>query len=247
MQDSLSVRKIQPAYRQVAEQLRQLTLGGSFEPGARLPNEAEMSAMFGVSRSTVREALRVLSSQNLVVSRRGVGGGTFVARPDAEHIAEYLESSIGLLFGADEVSVSELIDVRSCLEARAAELAAVRRTESDIEVLRETLEMERTSADVAVFEERRAFHQTVLEASGNSLLEIMARPIFSTLRTRFLRSQAEPSFWARVTAEHEAIFRHIENRDAQGARVEMENHLAALASTYCQIDRMSQAGGPEIA
>jgi GntR family transcriptional regulator, transcriptional repressor for pyruvate dehydrogenase complex len=240
--DALGVRKIQPAYRQVAEQLRDLILVGELGPGARLPNETEMSNMFAVSRSTVREALRVLSSQNLVVTRRGVGGGTFIAHPDPEHISDFLETSLGLLSRAEEVTVGELIELRGFLEAPAAELAATRRTDEDLEVLRETLEQERNRAEGDTFEQHRAFHQTILEASGNALLEIVTRPIFTTLRTRFLRGEAPPTFWKQVTDEHTAIFECIEAGDGAGARAQMQAHLAALAETYVRIDRRGKDG-----
>jgi GntR family transcriptional repressor for pyruvate dehydrogenase complex len=241
----LGVRRIEPAYRQVAEQLRALVVGGDLGPGARLPNETELSTMFGVSRSTVREALRVLSSQNLIVTSRGVGGGTYVARPQAEHISDFLETSLGLLSASEQVEVHELLELRLALEVPAAGMAAQRRTAADLEVLREALEVDRSEDRGAQhYEEHRAFHQTILEASGNTLLEVVTRPIFTTLRTRFFREAAPRPFWDQVASDHEAIFAAIEAEDAHAAEAAMRAHLDALAGTYERIDRRSAGDVP---
>lgn len=85
-QVDLPVSRVLPAYQQVANQLRELIMKGTLVVGERLPAEGEMALKFGVSRSTVREALRGLSSQSLVQTKRGVNGGTFVAEPSAEHV-----------------------------------------------------------------------------------------------------------------------------------------------------------------
>lgn len=233
----LEVRKIRPAYQQVADQLRELIVTGELGPGSRLPNETGLSTMFGVSRSTVREALRTLSSQNLVTTSRGVGGGTFIVHPEPGDISDYLETSFALLSGSDDVTVDTLIELRTMLEVPAAGLAAERRSEADLEVLAETLELERDHLDDASgFEEHRAFHQTILEATGNPLLEVVGRPVFTTLRTRFLRDEAPRTFWERVLADHERIFQHIKDADTEGAQAAMRDHLDTLADDYARID-----------
>ncbi len=239
--DLLAVRRIEPAYQQVAGQLRKLVLQGDLGAGDRLPNEAELSAMFGVSRSTVREALRVLSSQNLLTTSRGVGGGSFIAHPQPGHISEFLETSIGLLSGSDALSVASLLEARELLEVPAARLAAQRRTQEQVESLQAVVRREQEELDRdADFEEHRRFHQMVLQASGNSFLEMMTRPVFSVLRTRFLREAAPRTFWENVVAEHQRIFDRIRAGDGDGAAEEMREHLARLTATYQQIDRTTR-------
>jgi GntR family transcriptional repressor for pyruvate dehydrogenase complex len=234
----LSVRQIAPAYRQVADQLRTLILNGDLAPGARLPSEPELSTMFGVSRSTVREALRSLSSQNLITTTRGVTGGSVVAHPDPQHISEFLETSIGLLSGNRRVTVPELLEVRHMLEVPAARLAATRRSAEDVETLRRTIGEERVNTARAdeSFEGHRAFHTAILNASGNALLEIVTRPIFQVIATRFRREQAPRNFWTTVHNDHERILRSIEEQDADGAAAAMGDHLRHLATTYERID-----------
>lgn len=239
--DGLRVRRIEPAYQQVAGQLRRLILQGDLGAGERLPNETGLSVMFGVSRSTVREALRVLSSQNLVTTSRGVSGGSFVAHPEPGHITDFLEASIGLLSGTDTLSVSSLLEARELLEVPAARLAAARRTPEQAAALREAVNREQEDLDRgADFEQHQRFHQIILQASGNPLLEMMTRPVFNVLRTRFLREAAPRTFWEDVVAEHQRINDCIAEGDAEGAGGEMREHLARLAATYRQIDRTTR-------
>jgi GntR family transcriptional regulator, transcriptional repressor for pyruvate dehydrogenase complex len=241
-ESKLGVQRIQPAYRQVADQLRSLILSGELQPGSRLPNETDLSNLFGVSRSTVREALRVLSSQGMLSTTRGVGGGSFVAHPDPEQITRYLETSLGLLSGTDEVSVRELTEVREMLEVPATALAAVRRSDDDLRALRVILEREQAvHASSDGYEEHRQFHQMILQASGNALLPVLTRPLFVTLRTRFLRDQAPAPFWDEVENDHAAIYERIADGDADAAADAMRDHLSSLARTYEQIDRRKAA------
>jgi GntR family transcriptional regulator, transcriptional repressor for pyruvate dehydrogenase complex len=242
---ALGVRRIEPAYRQVAEQLRALVLRGDLGAGERLPNETELSAMFGVSRSTVREALRVLSSQNLITTSRGVGGGSFVARPAPEHISDYLETSLGLLSGsedADAISLGELLEARELLEVPAARLAAKRRTDGQLDLLRACLEAERqvVEAEEPEYEEHRHFHQLVIDAASNGLVSIVTRPVFNVVQRRFRREAAPKRFWTDVVEAHERILERIEEGDEEGAAVEMFSHLERLRATYERIDRASR-------
>ena len=237
-QSGLPVRRVLPAYQQVANQLQELIMKGTLTVGERLPAEGEMAVQFGVSRSTVREALRGLSSQSLVQTKRGVNGGTFVAEPSAEHVRTYLETTIGLLSGADVVSVDEILESRELIEVPSARLAALRRDEDKLQRLKATLD---TGAEVdlaADFEGHKDFHVAVMEASGNRLLEVIARPMFSVLRTRFVRDRASPAFGAAVDRDHRDIFDAIAGGDAEAAASLMHNHLERLRSMYKRIDRV---------
>src|SRR5689334_9698910 len=101
----LAVDRILPAYEQVAAQLRAQIVAGSLSPGSRLPAEGELASMFGVSRSTVREALRLLTSQGLAVTKRGVAGGTFVASVEPAQLIAYLETVLRMFSGSQALSL----------------------------------------------------------------------------------------------------------------------------------------------
>ena len=215
---------------------------GTLTVGERLPAEGEMALQFGVSRSTVREALRGLSSQSLVHTKRGVNGGTFVAEPSAEHVHTYLETTIGLLSGADVVSVDEILEARELIEVPSARLAALRGDEGQFQRLKATLDTGAEADLAADFEGHRDFHVAVMEASGNRLLEVIARPMFSVLRTRFMREKASPAFWDTVDSDHRDICGAIAAGDAETSARLMHNHLERLRSMYERIDRVAGPG-----
>lgn len=233
----LKLAPILPAYRQVAEQLRLLVLNGELTPGARLPSEGDLCGMFSVSRSTVREALRVLSSQGLVETTRGVAGGTFVVRPRPEQISEYLGVTLGMVTGST-ISVETVLETRTLLESPAARLAAERRSKHDLEDLLRSANMDLgTGPNDQIFRDNWAFHRIVFRASGNSLLSILSRPVSEVIRTRFAREKAPAAFWRRVRDEHRRICAGIAESDGAVAESEMRSHLEHLAATYRRIER----------
>lgn len=234
----VKVQRIEPAYRQVASQLRGLILDGELSPGERLPNETELSGMFGVSRSTIREALRALSSHGLITTQRGVAGGSFIAHPEPADVAEYLQASVGLLSVSRIVSVDELLEARAALEVPAARLAAGRRTDEQLATMWAVVRDEEAALD-AGFEGHRALHSAVLAAADSSLLELMARPLFTVLRTRFLRDRAPTTFWAEVCRDHRGLVERIAEGDEEGAGRLMAEHLDHLRETYLAIDSRS--------
>ena len=241
---SLPVSRLPPAYHQVAEQLQGLIMRGTLSVGERLPSEGVLATQFGVSRSTIREALRGLSSQRLVHTKRGVNGGTFVAEPSYEHVQAYLETSIGLLSGADVVSVDEILESRELFEVPAARLAATRRNDDQLTELRATLVPVGEADLTSGFEGHREFHYAILKASGNRLLEVITRPVFSVLQTRFMRDRASPNLYASIVSDHQEIYDAIAAGDPEASARHMYSHLERLRSMYERIDR---AAYPETA
>ncbi len=122
----LRVQRVRPAYRQVADDLRGQIMRGAVAAGERLPSESELGIAFGVSRSTVREALRVLASEHLIETRRGVRGGSFVAAPDPARIVEDIGGALGVLVTTPHLRMEDLLEARLLLEPAAARLAAQR-------------------------------------------------------------------------------------------------------------------------
>src|SRR2546423_3466595 len=130
------LQRVRKAYEQVYDQLRELIMRGELERGQRLPGEAELAREFGVSRGTVREALRLLAAHNLIRTAKGAGGGSFVTLPTADHVSEVLQANIRLLNESREVTAEEMLETRELLEPFAARMAAERRTDEDLERLR---------------------------------------------------------------------------------------------------------------
>jgi DNA-binding FadR family transcriptional regulator len=226
-----------PAYRQVADGIRYLILSGDLLPGERLPVELDLAVRFGVGRSTIREAIRLLTAENLTVTMRGVTGGTFVNHPEPDQISESLVTGLDFLTLAEELTVDELLEARELLEVPAARLASTRRTEAQLERILAQLPNGSNGKPSPSFESRRGFHLRIVEAVGNQLLAVMTLPVFRVLQTRFLRDEAPQELWRRVDQEHRRIAEAIAAGDADLAASEMSEHLQHLRQTYGRIDR----------
>lgn len=230
---SMPVRRVRKAYEQVADQLHELIVSGTLARGERLPSENALAREFGVSRATVREALRLLTARNLVHTAKGSGGGSYVTVPSADHISEFLRSSLSLLADADRVSLEELLEARTALEVPAARLAAQRRRPEDVERLRAAIParpLELLPADQFAYNEE--FHSVVIETCGNLLLTIAAQPVFTVLQTNLARSTLGRRFHRAINDHHRAIAAAIEAGDARAAEQEMRSHLEFLRPFY---------------
>jgi GntR family transcriptional regulator, transcriptional repressor for pyruvate dehydrogenase complex len=228
----LTVQRIRPAYRQVADELRAQIISGVLKAGEKLPSEAELCRMFGASRSTVREGLRVLASQHLVETVRGVQGGTFVALPDPLRVAEDVARALGLLVMSPKLEVDDLLEARLILEPPAARLAAERRNPETVEAIWMAARADRDSRDPSHFAQHIDFHMTILMATSNLLLTFMGQPISEVLRTRLQRSQVAADRWDEVDDDHLEIAQAIAAGSGGEAETLMRAHLLSLQPLY---------------
>lgn len=228
----LRVQRIRPAYRQVADELRAQIVGNVLAAGERLPNEADLGRAFGVSRSTVREALRVLASQHLIETTRGVQGGSFVASPDPSRVVEDIGGALGVLVMTPQLRLHDLLEARLLLEPSAARLAAQRADAETVRAIRGAAGATRDMRDPSGFVGHLDFHTTVLMATGNLMLTMMGQPVNDVLRTRLRRVGVEAAEWDRVDDWHRTIAEHIAEGEAEEAEEAMRGHLVALRSLY---------------
>jgi GntR family transcriptional repressor for pyruvate dehydrogenase complex len=249
---ALPVSRLRPAYEQVADQLRELILEGELRADEYLPTEQELCALFGTSRSTIREALRVLGSENLIVVRRGARGGANVSRPSPEHLVDHLTTTLTLLARTGELAPEELLEARKLLEVPAAGMAAgtwgqTMTNEIEPFVSDRVTDLGRQE----LFDVDHAFHQAILVASGNRLLILLAEPLFQILRRSYLDDPGSERFRHTVLEDHRAISRALAEGDAEQARRQMEQHLDHLAPLYLRTDqaqegRQASKSGPRL-
>jgi DNA-binding FadR family transcriptional regulator len=229
----MPVRRVRKAYEQVNDQLRELIVSGGLAPGERLPNEAVLAREFGVSRATVREALRILTAQNLIRTTKGAGGGSYVTLPTVDHISEFLRGNLKLLSESDHVTLEEFLELRELIEVPAARLAAERASQADVDRLRETIPeqpLRMTTQEQFIY--NKGFHTVIVEACGNTLLYIATQPVFSVLQTHLARSTLGRSFHSSINEHHRAILAAIASGDADGAAEQMRTHLEYLRPAY---------------
>jgi GntR family transcriptional repressor for pyruvate dehydrogenase complex len=196
---------------------------GTLSAGDKLPKEKELAAQLGLSRNSLREAVRALTVLRVLRARQG--DGTYVTSLQPQ----LLTQPVGLV--ADimrEGGVIDLYQVRRILESEATMLASVRMSDADIAALGELLG---ALAAAESFEEfiaaDAAFHDLIAIASGNQLLASLLRSLSSrTMRARRRRALSEEGALARTADQHRMIFRAISQRDPDVARSAAAVHVA---------------------
>jgi len=171
------------ATKQIAEQIRDAIVSGEFQKGDRLPTETELAASFGVSRPTIREALKRLAAQNLIRSRRGPTGGTFVTNFQIVDASENIVSSTMLMMSLGSMNVTDIIEVRRFMELECCHLAMRNWDEdiaSKIEQALYALENPQLS-DREFCDADVSFHRTIVNASGNKMLEYLMYGVIESL------------------------------------------------------------------
>jgi DNA-binding FadR family transcriptional regulator len=232
-----------PAYQLLADELRADITSGRLQPGERLPPEPELCVKTGVSRSTVREALRLLASQHLIVTTRGVTGGSFVSHPDAEQLADGLAAGFTLLTKSADVGLADLLELRRALEVPAAGLAAARRTEENLIEIRSAL----FDPDVDDFDTmmaaHAAFHMAVAKATGNPLFELVVRPLYHAKYGEDVTVNLPADYWERIDADHRGLLDCLAARDVEAARRAARSHLDYVGASTEEREVIPQYGG----
>lgn len=169
--------------KQIAEQLREAIISGQFKIGDRLPTEDELAQRYGVSRPSVREALKRLAAQNLVRARRGPTGGNFVVQPSYEELAESLSASATLLVGMGALDIEEIIEARRMLQSGCLKLAVSNATDEQIDDIEIALDRQKDPeiSDEAFCQADVAFHRALVDAAGNGMLRFVMYTVIEAL------------------------------------------------------------------
>jgi|SRR5215470_13761543 len=207
-------------YEEVAKQIERLILK-KLRPGDKLPSERELAELLGVSRSSIRDAIRSLELVGMVEPRQGAG--TIVKEVSAELLVNPLTNT---LKGQQQL-VSELLDFRKMLEPPLAARAATHATEEDISEMEDILRRqdEKLRMGALAVEEDSEFHYNVAMASENSVVLKVLDVLMDLLReTRewSLQKEGRPQ---KSIAGHRRILAAIKRRDAEGAKSAMRRHI----------------------
>jgi GntR family transcriptional repressor for pyruvate dehydrogenase complex len=231
------MRDIQPVKRsrlheQVAESLRGLIEEGQLKPGDTLPPERDLAGRFGVSRVTVREALRVLQMLGLVEARQG--GGNYVAELSLERIV----GPLSVVIQHHRALRGELMDARAVFEPAICRLAAQRRGEADLATLEAILtrQASRVERGELAVEEDSEFHLALAQATGNPVVVHVVQTINDLLLESRLRSLQTPDRPRRSLGGHRRILAALRARDPEGARQAMLDHLEEISQTLRSVD-----------
>ena len=222
--------EFQPLARRtfVAEAIRtikDMILDGRLAPGQRLPPERSLSEALGVSRPTVREAIRSLQAMNILESRHGAG--TFVASLSVDELLRPLQFVLSLAEGGLE----HLFEVRLLLEPGAAALAAERAGAEQIAGLRDCAaraEAEAVDDPEAMLRVDTELHERIVEASGNPLLQHLWAATSALGAESRAYTVRIPGVHPQTIIEHHAIVAAIAARDAAAAHAAMTAHISRI-------------------
>jgi GntR family transcriptional repressor for pyruvate dehydrogenase complex len=209
------------------DKIKQMIISGRVRPGEKLPREADLAAELGLSRNSLREAVKALSLINVLDVRQG--DGTYATSLAPSLLLEALSFIVD--FHRDD-TVLEFLEIRRILEPAATALAAVRMPDEDRIELGKVLDAADANAPVEEFVEAdMEFHRLIAVGSCNavlaSLVDNMSVP---TARARVWRGMTEPRAQERTLAEHRAIYKAIISRDADLARSWAIVHIAGIES-----------------
>jgi GntR family transcriptional repressor for pyruvate dehydrogenase complex len=207
------------------------------EPGQKLPSEKELGVMFGVSRTAVREALRMLSARGLLNVRKG--DGIYVNAFSSSHASKPMSLYLELQFDSD--SILHLVHLRQMIEPNIARLAAENCTDADLALF---------EANLASFADRSQdapklaqldveFHTLIACSTHNPLIPLIMDPIFSMLpRVKTLIvNHLQKAHSDNAPNYHQKIYDMIKARDAEGAFAAMQEHLKIAEHDSLQLTR----------
>lgn len=211
----------------IVDQVRELIREGKLRAGDRLPSERELCEHFGVSRVTVREALRMLEGSGLVDIRLGARGGAFLTAPTGERLG----AGITDLLSLSQISAVEVTEARRVLEIGIVPLVCQRADEADLADLAEICERSRAALREGRYsmELSAEFHVRVAAASHNSAVRMIVESFREPMVRSLERSHTKERMGPKGLAEHVALVQAIRARDAAAAGEIMERHLARTA------------------
>lgn len=200
---------------QIADQIREAILGGKLVVRERLPSEEELAERFGVSRPTVREALKRLAAQNLIRSRRGPKGGAFVHQLSWSEAHEALVTTNRLLVSMNPIDPRDVVEARLSMETACLSLACARRSSADLEAMRAEIATQRAGeiSDEAFCDSDVRFHRAFVEAAGNPMLSFQMAGAIEAMQPLLNMITFRSRDRSAIAGAHEALTEAVAARD----------------------------------
>jgi GntR family transcriptional repressor for pyruvate dehydrogenase complex len=219
----------------IISQIREAILNGTLNPGDRLPPEKELVSNFGVSKHTLREAIRALEVTGFLEIRKGANGGAVVLEVDMKTTRE----SIANFLYFQNVSVRDLSEVRKVFEPHLARLAAERMSREDLDELAAIHQacLKSMSRGETTYAHEIAFHRALAKASGNPVFMLIQDFVNSVLADSKRHLRPGLGFLEEVFAAHDRILEAIQARDPERVAAEMHRHVCEVEHSLEEIQR----------
>jgi GntR family transcriptional repressor for pyruvate dehydrogenase complex len=234
----LSPMQVPKASDVLATELRERILSGEYPEGTPLPPERELVVQTHMSRTTVREALRILEVQGLIRIKAGRAGGAFVQHPGEDSVADSLE----LLIRGRRIRLTSVHETREAIEPPCARLAARNRLPAELHRLEAANEAIAASDSLDTFLEANIdWHVAVAAASHNEILTgimiALSRAIYTTTRNEgFVNDEVR----ATTVRAHRSVTRAIKDRDQDAAVRRMARHVHAYAKAALEVEERTE-------
>lgn len=221
-----------PVCLQVAEQIREAIFAGRFKAGDSLPAERELAVTFGAGRPSVREALRALQAEGLVVI-----GGAPTRAVVSRSLDRPARDALGNLLRLKRVALDDLVELRCVIETAALRRAAEQHDEPRLDDARRSIAaMSAEGVSLAAFDEADAnFHVALVRASGNAAMHLMMLALRDPVEAHLLTTLAalpDPAcVITQLVAEHRAILEAVGAADGDRAADLIESHIRGFYST----------------
>lgn len=204
---------------QIADAIRAAIMEGRLVVEERLPSENELAERFGVSRATVREALKRLAAQNLIRTQRGPAGGAFVNRLSWSEAHDALVATSTLLIGMNDIPFEDVVEARFTLEAACLPLAAARRENKHLEIMRREVDLQRTrdlsDEDFCASDVR--FHRALVDAADNPVVSFQMAGVIEAMQPLMNMITYRLRDRTRIADLHSALTDAVEAKKARAA------------------------------
>ena len=224
--------------RQIADSIRDLIIQGRLVVDQRLPSETELAQRFGVSRPTVREALKKLAAQNLIRTRRGPAGGSFVNRMSWSEAHDSLVTTATLLLGMQAIDFDTVAEARFAMEEACLPIAARRRGGSHLAVMHEEIARQRAAhtSDEEFCASDVRFHRALVDAAGNAVLSFQMAGVIEAMQPLMNMLTWRRRDRARIADLHLRIAGALERRTPSRAATA----LRELCAYTCELAHAAQ-------
>jgi GntR family transcriptional regulator, transcriptional repressor for pyruvate dehydrogenase complex len=211
------------AFDDIIDQVRGMLRSGDLRPGQKLPSERDFALQLGVSRNTVREALRMLEIAGLVSLKKGHTGGAFVTASTMDAVAQGISDGLTLT----EFSISDLMESRIALETFIARKAATEITEAELDELEASVARAKRIAETEDFPAQLTahldFHEKLAAAARNPILSSLAQPLLGL--THELALRVGPKSAESIWEERQELIEALRHRDPDAAANIVEKYI----------------------
>jgi len=211
--------------QEIANQIKESIFDGTYGSGDKLPSESDMAKQFGVSKVTVRQAIRVLENAGIVFTKQGIEGGIFVEEADTISVSSYLSDMLKL----KRVTMNDLTMARIIFEPDIAYRAAKVWEGKDLEDVEKNVQEAQIALDKDEFQGSRLlnleFHRLVCNITKNPVVIFALNSVIDVLEENVLKTELDRDFIRNEIISHEIILKNIKKRERETAHDEMRKHI----------------------